>query len=182
MTKVRRTAVFLCKCSSFARIFKKMSLYEEIDTLNYPKSWNYLWMIWAPKIWANSKFATELLFFVIWLTFRFTEPTAVYGGMAQRQLVPFLLLPPMANAPEGVLPSKAEFIQLLWNQCHGYLTGLQGRLNWLEVPLISFWLLGFAPSSSGLQKLASQVGSINYPLALMASPPAPFAHCQIFII
>ena len=78
----------------------------------------------APKICA-----TELLFVVIWLTFRFTEPAAVCGGMAQRQLVPFLLLPPIANAPEGVLPSKAEFIQLLWHQCHGDLTGFQGRLN-----------------------------------------------------
>ena len=147
---------------------------------NYPKSWNHLWMIWAPKIWANSKFATELLFVVIWLTFRFTEPAAVCGGMAQRQLVPFLLLPPIANAPEGVLPSKAEFIQLLWHQCHGDLTGLQGRLNWLEVPLFSFWLLGFAPSSSGLQKLASQVGSINYPLALMASPALPIYYRVVF--
>ena len=32
------------------------------------------------------------------------------------------------------------------------------------------WLLGLAPSSLGLQELASQVGSINYPLALMVSP------------
>ena len=31
-------------------------------------------------------------------------------------------------------------------------------------------LLGLAPSSLGLQELASQVGSINYPLALMVSP------------
>ena len=147
---------------------------------NYPKSWNHLWMIWAPKIWANSKFATELLFVVIWLTFRFTEPAAVCGGMAQRQLVPFLLLPPIANAPEGVLPSKAEFIQLLWHQCHGDLTGFQGRLNWLGVPLFPFWLFGFAPSSSGLQKLASQVVSINYPLALKASPAFPIYYRVVF--
>ena len=32
------------------------------------------------------------------------------------------------------------------------------------------WLLGLAPSSLGLQELASQVGSINYPLALMVLP------------
>ena len=32
------------------------------------------------------------------------------------------------------------------------------------------WLLKLAPISSGLQELASQVGSINYPLALMVSP------------
>ena len=36
--------------------------------------------------------------------------------------------------------------------------------------ILSFWLLGLAPSSLGLQELASQVGSINYPLALMVSP------------
>ena len=34
--------------------------------------------------------------------------------------------------------------------------------------ILSFWLLGLAPSSLGLQELASQVGFINYPLALMA--------------
>ncbi len=36
--------------------------------------------------------------------------------------------------------------------------------------ILSFWLLGLAPSSLGLQELASQVGSINYPWAMMASP------------
>ena len=34
------------------------------------------------------------------------------------------------------------------------------------------WLLGLAPSSLGLQELASQVGSINYSLALMGRQPS----------
>ena len=51
------------------------------------------------------------------------------GGMSQQQVVPFLLLPPIANVPEGVLPSKAEFIQLLWYHCDGDFSGFQGRLN-----------------------------------------------------
>ena len=89
----------------------------------------------------------ERSFCLAWsgLTFRFTEPAVLCcGGMFQQQLVPFLLLPPIPNVPEGVLPSKAEFIQLLWHQCHGDLTGFQGRLNWLVVPLFPFWLFGFA--------------------------------------
>ena len=50
-----------------------------------------------------------------------------------------------------------------------------GHTHFWRNPLYGFesslnWLLGLAPSSLGLQELASQVGSINYPLALMVSP------------
>ena len=82
----------------------------------------------------------ERSFCLAWsgLTFRFTEPAVLCcGGMFQQQLVPFLLLPPIANVPEGVLPSKAEFIQLLWHQCDGDLTGFQGKLNWQRLPIIT---------------------------------------------
>ena len=45
------------------------------------------------------------------------------GVLSQQQVVPSLLLPPIANVPE------AEFIQLLWYHCDGDFSGFQGRLN-----------------------------------------------------
>ena len=70
----------------------------------------------------------KLLFGMIWVYFQIHRVLCC-GGMSQRQLVPFLLLPPIPNVPEGGLPSKDEFIQLLWHQCDGDLTGFQGKLN-----------------------------------------------------
>ena len=53
----------------------------------------------------------------------------------------------------------------------GNQRGLLFRYLMIDDALIlSFRLLGLAPSSLGLQELASQVGSINYPWAMMASP------------
>ena len=50
-------------------------------------------------------------------------------GMAQEQLVPFLLLPPIPSVPQGVLASKAEFLQLLWYHCDGDFSGFRGKCN-----------------------------------------------------
>ena len=74
---------------------------------------------------------------------------------------------------------KAIFLLSLVRNCGGnivlfFFSGQPAQppisVNSVNSLILFHWLLGLAPSNLGLQELASQVGSINYPLALMASP------------
>ena len=84
----------------------------------------------------------------------------------------------MNAVPSALLNAfyKAIFLLSLIRNCGGnivlfFFSGQPAQpliaVNTENSSILFHWLLGLAPSNLGLQELASQVGSINYPLALM---------------
>ena len=66
-------------------------------------------------------------------------------------IVPLLDLPALVKAPLGQLPSKADFLRLLWGSVGGNFVGFQGKIYFNQTFLHLFasqeWLASAARSA-----------------------------------